>query len=160
MGIFVFYGGMAKMVYLFESKVLKTRCVLSVRVSSVVKRCGSLILAALIMPYSVATYATSCPDPQTTSLRWGVPPSPWVENPYSSNSPQGEENTRFVRANILIAGFGRGVVCTYKISVGEYSIWWQAPTKIPGPVDYNWIETLGGFVCTQGIEHCVFHVAP
>lgn len=104
--------------------------------------------------------ATLCPDPQTTSLKWGVPPAPWIVNPYSPNRPQSDDNTRFVRANILVAGsYGQGVTCTYRTSVGDYSIWWQVLTKVPARVDYNWINTLGGFVCTQSIDECQFSVA-
>lgn len=117
---------------------------------------GSLILGSLA---SFLTYAHTCPDPETTSLKWGVPPSPWEVNPYSPNRPQGEENTRFVKANILVAGYGQGITCTYRNSVGYYSIWWQVLTKIPARGDYSWIDTLGGFVCTQGLAECQFFVA-
>lgn len=119
----------------------------------------AILLGIFLAQCSYIIHATHCPDPETTSLKWGVPPEPWVENPYSSHSPQGEENTRFVRANILVAGYGRGVVCTYQNSVGEYSIWWQVLTKIPAPVDYSWIDTLGGFVCTVGLTECQFYTA-
>lgn len=105
------------------------------------------------------SHATNCPDPETTSLKWGVPPPPWVVNPYSAHDPQGEDNTHFVKSNILVAGYGQGVTCTYKISIGEYSIWWPILTKIPARSDYNWIDTLGGFVCTRGILQCQFSVA-
>ncbi len=104
-------------------------------------------------------YANTCPDPETTSLKWGVPPEPWLVNPFSAHDPQGEDNTRFVRANILVAGYGRGVLCTYRISIGEYSIWWPVLTKIPARIDYRWIDTPGGFVCTQGLSQCEFVVA-
>jgi len=123
------------------------------------KQYKPLILGLFLVISSLDACATNCPDPQTTSLQWGVPPPPWIENPFSANKPQGEEGTRFVRANILVAGLGRGVLCTYKISVGEYSIWWPVLTKIPARIDYRWIDTLGGFVCTEGIEQCEFHVA-
>jgi len=116
----------------------------------------SLVLGFFLANCALIAHATNCPDPETTSLKWGVPPPPWVVNPYSSNDPQGEENTRFVKANILVAGYGQGVTCTYKISVGEYSIWWQVLTKIPARSDYNWIDTIGGFVCTQGLMQCQF----
>ena len=119
----------------------------------------ALFLGLSLALYSLVIHATNCPDPDTTSLQWGVPPPPWEVNPYSAHSPQGEENTRFVRANILVAGYGRGVVCTYQNSIGEYSIWWQVLTKIPARVDYNWIDTLGGFVCTQGLTQCGFYTA-
>jgi hypothetical protein len=104
-------------------------------------------------------YAYECPNPETTSLKWGVPPEPWIVNPFSAHAPQGEANTRFVRANILVAGYGQGVVCTYHISIGDYSIWWPVLTKIPARTDNHWIDTLGGFVCTQEREHCIFDAA-
>lgn len=116
-------------------------------------------LGAILLLSSFSLGATICPDPLTSSLRWGVVPEPWLENPYSANSPQGSEDTTFVRANILVAGLGRGVLCTYKMPIGYYSIWWPVLTKIPARTDYRWIETLGGFVCTQALEDCVFHVA-
>lgn len=119
----------------------------------------ALFIGLFFAQFSAITLATNCPDPQTTSLRWGVPPSPWVENPFSPNRPQGEENTQFIRANILVAGYGQGVVCTYRNSVGDYSIWWQVRTKIPARQDYNWIDTLGGFVCTRGLIECQFYTA-
>ncbi|WP_131793446.1 DUF3757 domain-containing protein [Legionella brunensis] len=101
----------------------------------------------------------SCPDPDTTSLKWGVIPKPWIENPYSPNRVQGEDGTRFVRANIMVAGMGRGVVCAYSNSLGLYSIWWPVRVKIPARTDYNWIDTYGGFVCTQSLTDCIFSIA-
>jgi hypothetical protein len=123
------------------------------------KKYRTITMGLFFALYNLNAGATLCPDPNTSSLQWGVPPLPWIENPFSPNGPQGEENTHFVRANILVAGLGRGVVCTYRISVGEYSIWWPVLTKIPARSDYRWIDTLGGFVCTDGIGHCEFHVA-
>ena len=105
-------------------------------------------------------YAYTCPDPETTSLAWGKPPEPWIVSPFSERSPQGEEGTRFLRANILVAGYGRGAVCTYRISVGDYTIWWPVITKIPAPVDYNWIDAPGGFICVKGLNECQFEAAP
>lgn len=116
------------------------------------------VLGLFLVQFGVS-HATNCPDPQTTSLKWGVPPEPWVVNPVSPRRPQGDVNTRFVRANILVAGYGRGVVCTYRNSAGEYSIWWSTLTKIPSRLDYNWIDALNGFVCTQGLEQCQFYGA-
>ncbi|ARB90811.1 DUF3757 domain-containing protein [Legionella longbeachae] len=116
------------------------------------------ILVYFLIQFSTA-HSTICPDPKTTSLQWGVPPEPWVVNPVSPHRPQGDVNTSFVRANILVAGYGRGVVCTYRNSIGEYSIWWPTLTKIPSRLDYHWIETLAGFVCFQGLEQCQFYGA-
>lgn len=78
-----------------------------------------IIFSAIYAQFTVTAYATNCPDPQTTSLKWGVPPAPWTVNPYSPNRPQGDKNTLFVRANILVAGYGQGVVCTYRNSGGN-----------------------------------------
>lgn len=122
------------------------------------KRLISCAIAAMSL-YQPLAVANICPDPDTSSLQWGEIPAPWVINPYSANQPQGEVGTRFVRANILVAGLGRGVMCTYRNSVGDYSIWWQVLVKIPARVDYNWIDTQGGFVCTQGLAACQFYVA-
>lgn len=112
-----------------------------------------------LIVYCIAGFATNCPDPETTSLKWGVPPLPWLDNPFSANRPQGEDNTRFVRANILVAGYGRGVLCTYRNSLGDYSIWWPVLTKIPARSDNSWIDTLGGYVCTLNLADCHFYVA-
>ena len=109
---------------------------------------------------SLPTYATNqCPDPQNSSLSWGIIPPPWIENPYSTNKPQGEPGIAFVQANILVAGLGRGVVCTYQNSLGLFSIWWPTLVKIPAREDYRWIDTVGGFVCTNAISDCLFYVA-
>ncbi|AWN74791.1 DUF3757 domain-containing protein [Legionella anisa] len=118
-----------------------------------------VIFSFFLAQFTVMGHATNCPDPQTTSLKWGVPPAPWTVSPYSPNRPQGDKNTHFVRANILVAGYGQGVVCIYRNSVGEYSIWWQVQTKVPSRLDYNWVDALGGFVCTQGLEQCQFYTA-
>jgi len=119
----------------------------------------STLLGLFLVILTSISHATNCPDPETTSLQWGVVPSPWVENPFSQHKPQGEAGTKFVRANILVAGLGQGVMCTYKNSLGEYSIWWQVLTKIPAPADYAWIDSVGGFTCTQGLTLCQFSVA-
>ncbi|KTD61628.1 DUF3757 domain-containing protein [Legionella spiritensis] len=112
---------------------------------------------SLIM--SFALQAQVCPDPNSSSLQWGEPPAPWTVSPFSMNSPQGEENTTFVRANILVAGLGRGVACTYKNSVGLYTIWWPVLVKVPSRNDYRWIDTVGGFVCTGSVDYCEFSAA-
>jgi hypothetical protein len=109
--------------------------------------------------YCGLNYAYTCPDPHTTSLKWGIVPEPWQVNPFSAHDPQGDDATRFVRANILVATYGQGVLCTYRMSIGDYSIWWPILTKIPSPMDYSWIDAPGGFVCTRGVDLCRFEVA-
>lgn len=120
------------------------------------------LFLGLLLLYSInlVSYASTCPDPATSSLQWGVPPSPWVVNPYSANPSTGEENTFFIKANILVTGIlGQGVVCTYYNSAGPYSIWWPVLVKVPARIDYNWIDERSGFVCTASIEECRFNVA-
>lgn len=119
-----------------------------------------LLISLLMALWATASQAQVCPDPQNSSLLWGEPPAPWVENPFSPNRPQGEEHTRFLKANILVAGvLGRGVSCTYQNSVGQYSIWWPVRTKIPSRMDNQWVESVSGFVCSQSLAACLFHVA-
>ncbi|MFC3907832.1 DUF3757 domain-containing protein [Legionella dresdenensis] len=116
---------------------------------------GAVLLAATTL-----LQASTCPDPENSSLRWGEIPPPWQLDPFSANRPQGEAGTQFVRANIMVIGrIARGVVCTYRISVGDYSIWWPVLVKRPSPMDYNWIDTFGGFVCTQSLTDCWFSAA-
>ncbi|MDI1352286.1 MAG: DUF3757 domain-containing protein [bacterium] len=117
-----------------------------------------ILILVLLGIQSLASYANTCPDPETTSLKWGVIPLPWLANPFSANTPQGEKGTIFKRVSILVAGYGQGVTCTYHNSLGLYSIWWPIITKIPAPVDYQWINTLGGFACSQGLNQCFFEV--
>lgn len=107
-----------------------------------------------------SSFASTCPDPETSSLKWGVIPEPWLPNPFSANSIQIDETTHFTRANILVTNsYGQGILCTYKMSQGEYSIWWPVLSKVPAPIDYHWINTPGGFVCTQSLNECQFVVA-
>lgn len=121
---------------------------------SVLRRVAGFFL--LLISQVNANVAT-CPDPNNSSLQWGEVPAPWEVNPFSQNQPQGEKNTRFVRANILLAGLGRGVLCTYQNSVGYYSIWWQASVKTPSRIDNNWRDSLAGFECTDPLDVCVFY---
>lgn len=102
--------------------------------------------------------ADVCPDPRTSSLQWGVPPAPWEISPIS-NRPQAEKGTRFVSANILVARYGRGIMCTYRNSLGNYSIWQQILTKIPPRISNDWIAAPGGYVCTASLEECQFYTA-
>ncbi len=117
------------------------------------------ITALLLCLVTFQTSAATCPDPSTSSLKSGLIPPPWQENPFSAHDPQSDSNTRFVRANILVAGIGRGIVCTYQNSIGYYSIWWPVAVKIPARVDYNWIESNMSYMCTISIDACVFYPA-
>lgn len=118
----------------------------------------TLALILCLLSYQVMPQVATCPDPETSSLKWGEIPPPWLPNPFSSNLPQADDNTLFKRANILVAGYGQGVLCTYSFTYGEYSIWWPVRTKIPAPEDYHWIDTLGGYVCNDGLDECKFYV--
>jgi len=118
-----------------------------------------LILFSLSFCLNLLQAATICPDPNNSSLQWGEVPPPWKVNPFSPNVPQGEANAKFVRANIMVRGVGRGVICTYRNSGGDYSIWWQVPVKIPARSDYHWIELSEGFVCTESLTSCQFYAA-
>lgn len=113
----------------------------------------------LIISWSLHAQPLICPDPNTSSLSWGQPPAPWVKSPFSVE-PQGEKGARFVKAAILVTGdLGQGAVCTYRNSLGEYSIWWQGRVKVPAKSDYNWIDVPSGLICTNSIEACLFTVA-
>lgn len=124
---------------------------------SMMVRCKivSIVVAVFI---AVSAWADICPDPQTTSLQWGVPPSPWQENPYSPNRSQGDENTHFYQANILSTGLGLGVVCVYETSEGRYSIWWQVRVRQPSPLETQWVNDFGGYSCQLSLSDCVFTV--
>ena len=117
-----------------------------------------LIMACLLNTAVQAAHV--CPDPLNSSLRWGEPPKPWLVNPFSSHSPQGEDDAKFVKADILVnSGLGIGVSCTYRISIGDYSIWWPVKVKRPSRQDKQWIETVSGYVCTDSFAGCEFYVA-
>lgn len=103
-----------------------------------------------------SVYAAVCPHPQTSALQIGKIPPPWEKNPFSPRNPQADESTRFVRANILVAGrMGRGVTCTYENSVGFFSILWQVSVKVPYLHD-EWREVLGGYECSESLDSCIF----
>lgn len=119
------------------------------------KKLLTMLMVGCIVP---ALYASICPDPNTSSLRWGEIPAPWIESPFSMK-PQGEPNARFVRAQVLVAGYGRGVACFYKNSLGEYSIWWPVLVRIPSSMDYHWIKNQNGFVCSYSLDDCEFTTA-
>jgi len=92
-------------------------------------------------------------------LQYGIIPPPWEINPFSESKPQGEKDFQFTRANVLVAGLGRGVMCAYENARSCYSIWWQVSVKIPSNNDNHWRNTLGGFECTDSLEECVFYTA-
>jgi len=119
----------------------------------------NFIFLSLFLSLSQVMAAAVCPHPNNSSLKWGEIPEPWEKNPYSENSPQSDPNNRFVRANILVAGLGRGILCTYANSQGYYSIWWQVNVKVPAFTDNNWRKTLGGYECAYDINDCLFYPA-
>lgn len=119
-----------------------------------------IIYALLLLCVNVMAVAMQCPDPQTSSLRYGEVPEPWQVSPFSPQNPQGEAGASFVKATILAYGaLGKGVVCTYKISTGNYEIWIQAPTKIPASTDNHWIEINSGYICSEGLSACEFYIS-
>ena len=118
------------------------------------------VFALVIYAMMFNIYAAICPDPYTSPLKHGDIPLPWVLNPLSEHRPQEDEDTRFVRVNLLVANIGRGIVCTYQNSVGYYSIFWSVGVKLPAPQENYWrAMALGGFVCDQSISECVFYPA-
>lgn len=116
-----------------------------------------LILSLVLALSCLIGYAAHCPDPENSSLLWGEVPEPWEVSPFSQNRPQGEAGTQFTQANILIAGRGLGVSCTYQNSLGYYTIWQQRNVRIPGSVDYYWHKAPGGYACTQSFTACLFY---
>ena len=125
-----------------------------------VRSCRLIILSCLCGISFVVDAATAfCPDPKTSSLQWGEIPPPWKISPFSPNTVQGDERTRFVNAQVLVAGYGQGVVCTYQYSLGTYSIWWQKLVRIPSPpTQWNWMDTNMGYLCSNSILDCAFSV--
>lgn len=119
------------------------------------------ICFTIILLFSQMLFATPavCPNQHDSSLRWGVPPAPWVVNPFSENQPYVDDSTLFVRANIVVATYGRGVICTYKTGSRYFSIWWSVLVKIPSANDNHWIDTMGGYVCADERADCTFYVA-
>ncbi len=112
-----------------------------------------------IAVFNQAAHAESCPNPQTSSLKQGVIPSPWQLSPFS-NPLQTDKTTHFVKATVLeVASYGKGIACTYANSLGDVVIWWPVPTKTPATTDNHWIRIQGGYVCLNSPEDCVFYAA-
>lgn len=120
----------------------------------------SINLIFLAFFYLTAQASTAfCPDPKTSTLQWGEILAPWKISPFSPNKVQGDEHTRFVNAQILVAGYGQGVVCTYQYTLGTYSIWWQTLVRIPTPsTEWNWMATNMGYLCSNSINDCAFSI--
>ncbi|KTD22389.1 DUF3757 domain-containing protein [Legionella londiniensis] len=116
-----------------------------------------ILFGSVLLLCMNAAFAANCPDPGNSSLLWGEVPPSWELSPFSENSVQGEEGTQFTRANILVAGRGHGVACTYENSLGYYTIWKQASVHVPASMDYNWHKTLGGYECTASVAACLFY---
>lgn len=119
------------------------------------------ITLLLMLLNSMISYSAVhlCPKPAESTLKWGEIPAPWQENPFSNGNLQPDNNLQFLRVNILVAGLGRGVLCTYRSSTQEYSIWWNTLTRIPDPTEPQWIKTLGGYMCSLAAESCSFLTA-
>lgn len=115
-----------------------------------------LLVLGFMLIMASAVFATVCPDPNNSSLQWGEIPKPWEANPFSPHPVHGGAETVFLRANILQAGSGRGVLCTYDTPEGEYSIWWQVGVHLPSQVNPFWRTTLGGYECSQSRTDCEF----
>ncbi len=118
-----------------------------------------ITLTIISLFFSLQSQSATCPDPATSSLQWGKIPPPWIADPFSDHDAQGDKNNRFIRANILVAGVGRGIVCNYQNSIGYYSIWWPISVKIPARTDYNWLEGNMGYACSISADACVFYPA-
>lgn len=119
-----------------------------------------IYVGSIIFLLSGFAHAETCPHPHHSALQHGAIPEHWEISPVSANAVQGEKNAQFIRANILTRGMtGIGVTCTYKISVGEYSIWKQVNVSVPLlNVDPNWRRTLYKmYSCTSSLERCVFY---
>ncbi len=115
-----------------------------------------LISVLLLLPV-IQAQAAICPDPMNSSLQQGIIPPPWELDPFSESKRIGDQATRCGRANIFVAGYGRGVICSYQSSLGSYSIWWQVGVKAPASVENNWHESLGGYECNTTFDACVFY---
>ena len=116
-----------------------------------------LICLILLCCISLALNAQTafCPNPKTSSLQWGEIPFPWELSPFSPHDVQADEKTRFVNAQILVAGYGQGVVCTYEYTYGRYVIWWQKLVRVPTPTtEWNWMDTNIGYLCSESILGC------
>ena len=105
---------------------------------------------------SGALFAEICPDPMISSLHVGDMPEGWQLNPFSAHDLQAGDAV-FLRANILVAGVGRGVVCNYQNALGDYSIWKEGLVKIPSRLtDIYWMDSLGGYACSASLDACTF----
>jgi hypothetical protein len=118
----------------------------------------SFILGLWLASISVITLASGllCPDPNQSSLRYGVIPAPWEENPFSPNTPQGEQNTRFIQVKLLFLNrVGRQIVCFYKNSLGEYSI--RQMVRCAPDAKPIWIRVDEGYACRDSLQTCQFY---
>jgi hypothetical protein len=96
--------------------------------------------------------ADVCPLPISADLV----PVPWQVFP-TSIYPQYEPGIRFVQVQIppqVISGVN-GVICTYRTSLGDYSIWQQKFAK-PSSFAYWFQAGKKGEICSQSISDCPF----
>lgn len=104
-------------------------------------------------------FSSTCPSPETSPLKDGKIPLPWLENPFAPNSPLESSNAHFYSVNILVAGGrGIGVVCTYRFPSGEYGIWQPASVHVPSANDERWIRVVGGYLCIRSLNDCSFEM--
>ena len=112
-------------------------------------------LISLCLGVTSILQAQICPHPLTSSLYSGKVPPDWYINPFSNETPQAGI-ADFARANILVAGYGQGIMCTYRQRGSEYSIWQTGRVKLPSRLSPYWVETLGGYACSMSLDDCVF----
>lgn len=118
-----------------------------------------VFLLSLCVLMASPGFSDTCPDPVNSSLQWGEIPKGWQLSPFSPNDVQPDDPTRFRKANILLAGFGQGVACTYEASYGYFTIWWQGRVRLPNCNDGYWARTNGGYVCSFSLDDCSYQVA-
>ncbi len=118
-----------------------------------------ILIFSLLVIINVHASVLTCPDPLTSSLKSGVLPPPWLENPFSPNRPQSDDNTIFLNAAIMLrSDVGRGAICNYKNTVGIFSLWYPGYVKVPAPQDYSWINTAFGFLCSGVVADCLLWI--
>jgi|GEM_PF-1270704 len=119
----------------------------------------SLILGFVLVQFSSVIYADNCPDTKPPSpLSYGGLPDSW--KPYGEVAVQGEDRMYFVKAwiqNIDISPSNSGVICTYHISTGNFSI---KKFGLASPANTEWGKSGSDFLCKIGLSLCEFNIVP